>query len=104
MTEQPGHPNILPRQFEWDPAKSAQNEAKHGLPLDLAVLLFDGPTLERDDTRRDYGERRILATGTVSGEVLMCVYTDREPGIRRIISLRFANRRERRDYRATHPG
>jgi uncharacterized DUF497 family protein len=34
---------------------------------------------------------------------LHCVYTQRGE-VRRIISLRYANRKERDAYRATHPG
>lgn len=89
-------------QFEWDHRKSARNVRERGLPFDVAMELFDGPTLEVDDHRRDYGERRIIAIGTVEGRVLACVYTDRA-GVRRIISLRAANRGERDEYRAAYP-
>ncbi|MHB1629730.1 MAG: BrnT family toxin, partial [Bacilli bacterium] len=49
--------------FEWDEAKSAANASMRGLPFDLAILLFDGPTLETVDRRKDYGETRIRALG-----------------------------------------
>lgn len=88
-------------QFEWDAAKSAINAEARGLPFDVAMALFDGPTLEIQDRRRDYGERRIRAIGSVSGRILVCVYTDRDM-VRRIISLRAANGRERNAYRATY--
>jgi uncharacterized DUF497 family protein len=39
----------------------------------------------------------------VAGEILACVYTDRAE-MRRIISLRHANRRERDAYRAAEIG
>ena len=42
--------------FEWDSAKSTQNEAERGLPFELAILLFDGPAIEHADDRRDYGK------------------------------------------------
>jgi uncharacterized DUF497 family protein len=87
------------RDFEWDQWKSDRNRIERALPFDLAVLLFNGPTLERRDVRRDYGELRVLAIGHVGGLILHCVYTDRGP-VRRIISLRPANRRERDAYRA----
>ena len=64
--------------------------------------MFDGPTMEVSDARRAYGEDRIKAIGAVRGVCLVCVYTDRGD-IRRIISLRLANRKERHDYRQTHP-
>jgi hypothetical protein len=41
------------------------------------MALFDGPTLEVDDTRCDHGERRIIAYGAIAGQVLVCVYTGR---------------------------
>lgn len=89
--------------FEWDLAKSARNEAERGLPFELAVLLFAGPVLEHVDQRRAYGETRIRAIGAVAGSILHCVYTPRG-GTRRIISLRYASRRERDAYRTAYPG
>jgi len=89
--------------FEWDEAKSQRNFADRRLPFDVAVVLFDGPTLEAIDDRRDYGELRMKAVGIVRTVCLVCVYTDRGD-VRRIISLRSANRKERDDYRAAYPG
>ena len=89
--------------FEWDEAKSRANARDRLLPFDLGVAMFDGMTLEAVDERRDYGERRIRALGAVRALCLVCVYTDRED-IRRIISLRMANRRERDDYRKALEG
>jgi len=34
---------------------------EHGLPLDAAQLLFDGPFIEEEDRRSDYGETRFIA-------------------------------------------
>jgi uncharacterized DUF497 family protein len=48
--------------------------------------------------RRDYGERRIQAIGQANEDVLFVVYTWRG-AMRRIISARLANRRERDAYR-----
>ena len=89
--------------FEWDLAKSQRNEAERGLPFELAMLLFDEPLLERVDDRQPYGEIGIRAIGRVEQVMLHCVYTMRGD-IRRIISLRYANRKERNAYRATFPG
>ncbi len=50
-----------------------------------------------DDDRKDYGERRRVAYGRIEGRLFVCVFTDRED-VRRIISLRKANSRERRAY------
>ncbi len=85
------------RDFEWDDAKSRRNRRERGLSFELAVMLFDRPTLERLDTRYDYHEERIQAIGMIGTVALTCVYTDRN-GVRRIISLRRSNRRERDVY------
>ena len=88
--------------FEWDAAKSAANASLRGLPFELAILLFDGPTLETVDSRKDYGEPRIRALGRAGNAVLACVYTDRADA-RRIISLRHASRKERDAYHEAFP-
>ena len=92
--------------FGWDPPKSERNARERGLPFKIAMALFDGPTIEVDDRRRDYGERRIVAYGNVAGRVMVCVYTlrgtDDEP-IRWIISLRKANKGESHAYRTAFP-
>ena len=49
--------------FELDPLKDEANRSKHGLPLDLGAELFDGPFVEEEDRRFDYGEVRLVATG-----------------------------------------
>jgi uncharacterized DUF497 family protein len=88
--------------FTWDPAKSEANLRERGFDFLFATLAFDGPTLERLDDRQDYGERRIIALGIADGIPLTLVYTDRAEGddvIRRIISARVSNRRERQAYR-----
>ncbi len=93
--------------FGWDPPKSDRNASARSLPFAIAMALFDGPTIEVDDTRHDYGERRIIALGAVAGRVLVCVYTIRdseaEP-IRWIISLRKANKGESHAYHTAFPG
>jgi uncharacterized DUF497 family protein len=86
------------RDLEWDRRKSDRNRLERDLPFDLATEFFRSPTLERNDVRQDYGEIRIRALGIADGVILHCVYTDRGL-VRRIISLRPANRRERDAYR-----
>jgi uncharacterized DUF497 family protein len=59
------------------------------------------PTSSVDDTRRDYGERRVVALGLADAIPLTVVFTDRvgQGGVmRRIISARLSNRKERRRY------
>jgi uncharacterized protein len=92
--------------FGWDPPKSERNVRERGLPFEVAMALFDRNTIEFDDTRKDYGERRIIAFGEVAGRVLVCVYTWRRTAdapLRWLISLRRANRGEANAYRITFP-
>jgi hypothetical protein len=88
--------------FSWDPDKSDANYRDRGFDFAFASLIFEGPTLEREDARRDYGERRIIAIGLAAGLELTVCYADRVgPGgevDRRIISARRSNRRERKAY------
>ena len=85
--------------FEWDERKRVANVAKHGIDFEAAKLIFDRPTLEYPDNRRDYGERRIGAYGEVAGVLLFVVYTLRGQA-RRIVSARKAGSDERRRYLA----
>jgi hypothetical protein len=92
------------RVFSWDDRKSEANLADRGFDFDFASTIFAGPTLEREDTRLDYGERRLVAIGTADGIALVVVYTDRvtSGGLieRRVISARRASKRERIAYEA----
>jgi hypothetical protein len=88
---------------EWDEAKRQANILKHGIDFVDAVEIFAGRFTEAEDLRRGYGERRLLVTGELGGEILRLVYTWREER-RRIISARRARRNERRAYHASDPG
>jgi uncharacterized protein len=81
--------------FEWDEAKSRRNLNERGFGFEYAARVFLGPTLERPDNRREYGEVRIQAIGRVADDILFVVYTDRGDA-RHIISARLASRKERR--------
>ena len=88
--------------FDWDLAKSEANLRERGFDYAFASLLFEGSTLEVEDRRQDYGERRRVAIGRAGGVPLTVVYTDRTSGsgdiVRRIISARRSNRHERKIY------
>ena len=78
----------------FDEAKNVLNQSKHGLSLSEATKLEWDDALIWQDTRRDYGEARMIALCAI-GERLYCVvYVDREDA-RRIISLRKANNKEK---------
>ena len=83
--------------LEWDEGKEAENRRKHGLSLADAARLDWGVAVRNEDKRWDYGERRWTVMAPLDGRLHVCVYTLRV-GRRRIISLRKANARERRNY------
>ena len=89
--------DTFPEGFEWHEAKRRANLAKHGIDFVRAARIFEGRTVEWDDLRRHYGERRKIALGQVDHTVLFVVYTSRE-GKRRLISARKANPNERKTY------
>jgi uncharacterized DUF497 family protein len=84
----------------FDAGKDRTNQAKHGLSLSLAENLDWDGLLAKPDSRRDYGEPRMIGfTPDAAGRLFCVVFTDRADG-RRIISLRKANLREVRLYAA----
>ena len=55
--------------------------------------MFDGLTVEVEDTRKDYGEKRIICFGLLAGRMVVVGYTLRGT-VRHIFSMRKANDRE----------
>ena len=85
-------------ELEWDDDKDRQNKEKHGLPLIAAAALFKDPDLTDGESEQIRGgERRRIAIGGVRGRLVTCIYVWRNER-RRIISLRYASRKERRAY------
>ena len=84
--------------FEWDEAKAAENEARHGVSFETAREVFKDPfAIERLDDRVDYGEERFNILGMGDGRLLFVAYTVRNDIIR-IISARGAEPHEKRRY------
>ena len=77
----------------YDPAKRNQTLADRGLDFEYAPLVFAGVTVEAEDTRENYGERRIFCYGPLQGRVVVVGYTPRG-ALRHIFSMRKANHRE----------
>ena len=84
--------------FTWDPNKNAINVRRHGIAFEDAKRIFDGPTVEREDDRFDYGETRIYAIGLVNGIELTVIYTDLDDDERHLISAWRAEPHERRHF------
>jgi uncharacterized DUF497 family protein len=93
---------MTPQLFEWDEDKRQANIGKHGIDFADLESIFSGSIVERVDTRQNYGETRVILVGTLDNIVLVVVYTWRG-SVRRIISARRANDRERRKYYQSNP-
>lgn len=78
--------------FDWDSAKSASNEAKHGLNLASAAALWAGPVVTLPSKRP--GELRHLAIGLIEGRPWTVVYTPRGDSFR-LISARRSRENEK---------
>lgn len=77
----------------FDPAKRELTLAERGLDFADATQVFAGITWEIEDTRKAYGETRIICYGLLAGR--MVGYTPRGE-VRHIFSMRKANDREKR--------
>ncbi len=84
-------------EIEFDPDKDVSNQAKHGVSLALAAQLDWDASLVWEDTRYEYGELRMIALAPEINVLYYVAFVDREE-VRRIISLRPANRREVKYY------
>jgi hypothetical protein len=78
----------------FDPAKRKTALAERGLDFADAALVFAGVTLEIEDTRKNYGETRIICYGLLEGRMVVVGYTPRGAD-RHIFSMRKANDREK---------
>ncbi len=83
--------------FEFDPDKDAVNQAKHGVSLAVAVELDWDAALVWVDDRFEYGESRMIALAPETAVLYYVAFVDRGM-LRRVISLRRANRREVKHY------
>ncbi len=80
-------------QISFDPAKRDKTLFDRGLDFADAEIVFAGVTLEFEDTRKNYGEARIICYGLLEGRMVVIGYTPRG-AVRHIFSMRKANERE----------
>lgn len=78
----------------FDPAKRDRTLHDRGLDFQDAEAVFRGVTVEIEDTRRDYGERRMICYGMLAGRLVVIGYTSRD-AVRHVFSMRKANDREK---------
>jgi uncharacterized DUF497 family protein len=86
----------------WDDAKDLANQRKHGIGFDEAAELFRSGVdyLEIYDEEHSVAEDRFIAIGPIRRGLLLIIWTERDEDLIRIISARWATRREQALYHA----
>ena len=87
---------------EWDDNKNEKNIEKHGISFEDAALIFlDENRIEEYDEIHSDDEDRFKVIGKFD-EVLVVIYTERGE-IYRLISARYANKKEVKKYYGQYP-
>ena len=81
----------------FDAAKREKTLLERDLDFLDAAKVFEGQKIEFEDTRADYGERRMICFGFLNDRLVAIVYVQRG-NVRRIISMRKANDREQAKF------
>jgi len=85
--------------YEWDPAKAKANIDSHGVGFPEAVtVLEDEFALTREDPDALDEQRFVTLGASGFDNLLVVVYTYREPDVIRLISAWNANKRQRSHY------
>lgn len=84
----------------WDDAKNLANQKKHGVSFEEASRLFTSGAdyLEIFDEDHSDEEERFIAIGPIKRGMVLVVSTEIGEGALRIISARWATKRERNAY------
>lgn len=80
-------------EITFDPAKRDRAIAERGLDFADAAEVFAGPTIDDEDKRFEYGERRMICFGYLNGRMVMVCYVQRGE-TRHVFSMRKANERK----------
>ncbi len=83
--------------IEFDSAKRHKTLLERGLDFADAKNVFEGVHFTAQDSRVDYEEDRFITVGWLSAQLVVLVWTPRGE-VRRIISMRKANDREKTLY------
>ena len=88
-------------QIDWDRRKGRRNKLKHNLSFAEASQLFLSGVdyLEIFDEGHSELEERYIAIGPIARGLVVVVWTERVENTVRIISARFATKRERELFR-----
>lgn len=84
-------------QIEFDPEKRARTLIERGLDFAQSAQVFAGRHFTAEDVRETYTELRYITVGLLDGRMVVMVWTPRG-AVRRIISMRKANEREKERY------
>ena len=85
-------------EIEFDQDKRNITLRERKLDFAEAAAVFAGPVLIRPDNRHEYGETRFITLGVLDEKIVALVWTPRGEK-RHIISMRYANERERKKYK-----
>lgn len=88
--------------FEWDEQKAKSNKAKHGVDFSIVDRFDFRDALIEADVDLNYGEHRWRAVGTIGLAMYSLVFTEPEPDLIRVISMRRSTPHERRRYEQVH--
>ncbi len=84
-------------ELTWDETKRQSALQERGLDFADAEIVFAGPVFEFEDTRRAYGEQRMICFGFLAGRMVAVGYVQRGE-TRHIFSMRKANEREQNRF------
>ena len=87
----------------WDETKNRANQAKHGVSFEEASVLFSSGVgyLEIFDDTHSSEEDRFIAIGPIRRGLVLIVWTEPEEEIIRIVSARWASKREKAHFLST---
>jgi hypothetical protein len=84
-------------EIEFDSIKREKTLAERGLDFARAAEVFAGMHFTGEDTRQNYAEARFITVGSLDARMVIVIWTPRGE-VRRIISMRKANDREKALY------
>ena len=83
--------------LSFDKTKREKTFKERGLDFLDAEHVFNEAIFEFEDTRKDYGEKRMIAVGHLAGRMVIVGYVQRNK-TKHIFSMRKANEREIKKY------
>lgn len=84
-------------EITYDVIKNSKNVSERGLPFSRVAHFQWGSAIFKEDTRKEYPERRFVAVGYLEDRLHVLCFSETDLGIR-VISFRKANKREEKHY------